>query len=291
MIVTGDTSGIDELEEQYQSEKVLRGERSISGKIVDAAILDTRYSAHFLVEISNGQQYGVAIKDIFDPKDGDDLVTLYRSLDIPPESGLDALLGKTIVLSLPTQGRERIELLLGSSRILAHRTDDLKQIRGGNMELPSTVQAALPRAYNYAVATDEEIGVDVPVAGIATDDDEVIIDLIDGWGTISVDLETTQEADPETPYERLVEFVGHGSVSQIGDGEIHITHISDFPIPNWASSPHDHLDFTYADFIMLEEDYTGEWVILGSAPVNIKFVEYALAAIFVILLFLAAALL
>lgn len=332
--MTGDSSDIDELEEQYQSEKVLQGEGSVSGQIVDVAIVgtevresvrekatfDTLYSVYFLVEISNGQRYGVAIKDIFDPEDGDDLVTLYQSLDVPPDAGLDALLGKTADLSLPTQERERIELSLGGSQINAHRTGDIEQIRDSDMELPSTVQAALTRAYSYEETVNEEIGIRVPVAEITTDDDSVTVDLADGWGSLSVDVETTQEMDPETPYERLIEYVGYGSVSQIEGGELYVAHMSEFPLPSkvvpkdemmaeakvrhaqsnlgvmtefmMLTSRRDHLDAVYDEFIMLDEDRAGVWAIFGSAEsLNRDFTKYVVAAIVIILLFLAAALL
>lgn len=332
--MAGDTSDIDKLEEQYQSEKVLRGEGSVSGQIVDAAIVgtevresvrekatfETQFSVYLLVEISNGQQYGVAIKDIFDPEEGDDLVTLYRSLDVPPDAALDALLGKTTDLSLPSQERERIELSLSGSQINAQRTDNIKQIREGDTELPLTVQAAHTRAYNYVETADEETGVRVPVAGMTTDDDEVTIDLADGWGSLSVDVETTQEVDPETPYERLIEYVGYGSVNQIEEGDLYVAHISEFSLPSkvvpkdemmaearvrhaqsnlgvmtefsMLTSRRDHFDTMYDEFIMLDEDRAGVWAIFGSADsLNRDFKKYAVAAIVVILLFLAAALL
>ncbi|WP_147438058.1 hypothetical protein [Halorubrum sp. Atlit-28R] len=332
--MAGDTSDIDKLEEQYQSEKVLRGEGSVSGQIVDAAIVgtevresvrekatfETQFSVYLLVEISNGQQYGVAIKDIFDPEERDDLVTLYRSLDVPPDATLDALLGKTTDLSLPTQERERIELSLSGSQINAQRTDNIKQIREGDTELPLTVQAAHTRAYNYVETADEETGVRVPVAGMTTDDDEVTIDLADGWGSLSVDVETTQEVDPETPYERLIEYVGYGSVSQIEEGDLYVAHISEFSLPSkvvpkdemmaearvrhaqsnigvmtefsMLTSRRDHFDTMYDEFIMLDEDRAGVWAIFGSADsLNRDFKKYAVAAIVFILLFLAAALL
>jgi hypothetical protein len=334
VVVTGDSSDIEELEVQYQSEQILQGEGSINGEIVDAAIVgtevresvregsifETRYSFYLLIEIPNGQQYGATIREIFDP-DGDDLVTLYRLLGVPPDAALDRLVGNTIGLSLPTQGQERIGLSLGGSQINAHRTDDIKQIREGDMELPPTVEVAHRRAYKYTKAADEEIGVRVPVTGISADDDRVIVDLADGWGSISVELDTTQETDPETPYERLVEYAGYGSVSQIEEGDIRIAYFSELSLPDkiyfknggtLANSKvrqartdqgflsdyatptplRDHLDTFYDEFIMLEEDRTGVWAVFGSADsLNPNFPKYTIAAVVILLLLLAVALL
>ncbi|RLM50988.1 hypothetical protein DVK06_08855 [Halorubrum sp. Atlit-28R] len=155
---------------------------------------------------------------------------------------------------------------------------------------------------------------------MTTDDDEVTIDLADGWGSLSVDVETTQEVDPETPYERLIEYVGYGSVSQIEEGDLYVAHISEFSLPSkvvpkdemmaearvrhaqsnigvmtefsMLTSRRDHFDTMYDEFIMLDEDRAGVWAIFGSADsLNRDFKKYAVAAIVFILLFLAAALL
>lgn len=105
-------------------------------------------------------------------------------------------------------------------------------------------------------------------------------------------VETTSSDNPETPYERLVEYVGHGSVTQVRDGGVYIIDVSNLWLPDTivpddkqmerARARHiktgnsvmmeyallksysDHFSDRYDDFIMTDKDLAGTWVIIGS---------------------------
>lgn len=189
--MTNDERTIEDLEDEYQVEKVLRGDEPISADITDVAVIeheppeslkqtgfDATYSVVLRTKIPAGQQFDVAITDIFDPADRNGLVTLFNSLGISPGEELSGLLDERVGLSLASDGQGDIQLYAADNRINANLLDNT-EYHAERSTAPDPLLNALSRGYNYHQRGDRS-GVSVQVADTAVGDDELVVSLADG---------------------------------------------------------------------------------------------------------------
>lgn len=295
---TGD--GIESLESQYQTEKLLTEgtdvqaeivdvgfvEEPLTGKIADIATFDSLFRVFLVIDLIGGGQYAVRINRFYDHENRGDLVSLYQGLGLRPTADLRILEGKTVTVTIDDSGYDdRIILHAGRNRIETSRVDR-EDVRNSSIQLPARFATVLGQAFEYAQRGEE--APPVMVRNLRRDDDQLTLHLEGGWGTIEVDI---TDHGRDSPYTRLVEDVGQGSVREIEGSEIYVRHFDDITFPDhvmdteqfeqelegmtlaemgsfsaWNSSEQEYLEKYHSGYVTTMQSRLGKFAIYSEEP-------------------------
>lgn len=282
-----ESDDIAELESEYQTDKILASDTTVQAEIIDAAWGEN--NVYLTLDIIGGHEYPVMITTIFDSDDADDVIELYRGLNLRPSGDLTELRGKKVKISKDPSNSNNIISLKVDNKSITAREVEPNQLPDTDRQLSEKIVEALRRAFSYRVYDKKATGVGID--DINRENDNLVLRLEQGWGSISVQ---TSGASDETPYTRLIESVGKGSVEQIKGSKLYFAPVSAFYLPDdvvrrdkianraetgedvmkavaadslgMITYEEDHFDDTYDDFILLIEDPVCRWVVFGSEP-------------------------
>lgn len=288
---------IEELEEEYQTQKVLSEGDEIEATItaVGYEIVDLHeslssvgekeqnYQVYFDLAVPGGADYTVRPQRRFNPSGGD-LIDVYRETDEDVRRDLTNLEGKTVRVS---EADGELSILVAGESVPALVED----VDVGTLptELPADVATSLQQAQQYRVGEGDVCRAIVEDLSVDRDADELTLHLDNSWSSITVPIEMDHVDGSSSDYERLVEKVGQGSVEQIEGADIYIAHLSTFDFPDdtvdkeelnseiedrtldegaalWMShdTHQEYLDSRYPEFVMLDRDRQGKWAVFAS---------------------------
>ena len=282
-----ESDDIAELESEYQTDKVLASDTAVQAEIIDAAW--GANNVYLTLDIIGGHEYPVMITTLFDNDDADDVIELFRGVNLRPSDDLTELRGEKVQISKdPSSSNDILSIKVDNKSITARGVES-NQLPDTDRQLSEEIVEALRRAFVYRFHGEKTTG--VGIEDIDKENDDLVLRLEQGWGTISVQ---TSGASDETPYTRLVESVGKGSVEQIKGSKLYFAPVSAFHLPddvvrrdklaNQAQTgedvmkavaanslgmityEEDHFNDNYDDFILLTEDPACRWVVFGSEP-------------------------
>ena len=234
------SDGVDELESQYQTEKLLSEGTWAQAEIVEAMWtestserLQKRNTPHdssirfyIVLDVHGGERYSVQIPDLYDHDERRGLVALYEGLNVEPTANPQVLAGHTVEVRTTDDLLNDILISAGHRTVAARRVDEIPHHRDydGPLKrpLPEQFVSSLKRTWKYALDGDTSVG--VQVRDLSKDGDDLVLHLEDGWGDVR--FETTSQNE-DSAYTRLVEQVGQGSVREIKGGKLYFGHVDD----------------------------------------------------------------
>ncbi|GAB7020314.1 hypothetical protein [Halostagnicola bangensis] len=263
---------VDALEEQYQVNKVLQSETDIQAEIVAAGWTDelnTDRTADICLQLSvpGTTEYFVFIKRLADQRYGGDFVELCQRLGHPPQKDLSVLRGTTVSTEIEQGSKHEFVILHDGESRIRTRVIDKDTVPTLQPTLPDDLAMSLSRLYTYRLANPGETGEQVQVTDLDVVDGELVLHLERRWGTITVPVE--DGPGDETPYNRLVENLGQGSVKEIEGTVIHTVHTEDIEDPingRFSDLDRENIETMYGDFLLEVEDHAGKWAVFASEP-------------------------
>lgn len=270
--------GVDELEDEYQRKKALS-----TGITDEATITNTFFSgtnevgqqAILRLETTAGESHLVGI-DLYDPETREDLITVYDHAGLSLENDPADLVGESIEISYKhieksyRDDKTMVILHCNSQKIETDWDFDLDNYRMNKM--PTEIKKSFFRAYRYV--NSDNLAMSQIVESISSDNECVYIDFAESNDRIKMSKNTTYTEDPQSSYERLIEYVGEGSVETIVDSRVYITHIStvyfgDHNDDMTSRKKKKKVQKSWEKIITIENTPTGVWIVSGVEPPSV----------------------
>lgn len=261
---------LDRFEREYQTEKVLNSSSGVQAEIIGAGWRDSPTETYvgaicLLLSVPGGADYPVIIPQYADSETGSDVVALLEWLEQTPQRDLSTLVGEQVAIDITADSETEFVRIAASDTVVRAQIVDPDVVRVADPSLPESVASAFKRLHTYRQRGGESIR----IAELSATEAELVLGLEDAWGEIRVPVERQYESEPVTPYERLVEHVGQGSVKQIEGGTIHLVHASDVPkylTTAFTDLDEEQRDSLYEGLVTTTTDCTGEWAIFLDEP-------------------------
>jgi|APHM01.1.fsa_nt_gi hypothetical protein len=220
-------SAIDEIESEYQAEKIVSTETTVGAEITDVeCIYDQDGSSpnqyHLTLSVYGGPEYTVSVAMI-EPQDGNDILRLYEEFGIQPNERLSELHGQRV--KIESNDISAPNITLGSDEVVETMgvvtASDQKRAVG---RMPAEAVNNIRRALEYR---QFDPPVEVRINEVRVENNELVLVLQENWGQISIEKASYSD-DSNSDYVRLIETVGQGSVKQIEGSYLFFAHESDF---------------------------------------------------------------
>lgn len=273
------SDGVDELESQYQTEKLLSEGTWAQAEIVEAmwtestserlqkrdTLHDSSIHFYIVLDVHGGERYSVQIPDLYDHDERRGLVALYEGLNVEPTANPQVLAGHTVeVRTTDDLLNKDILISAGHRTVAARRVDEIPSHRDydGPLKrpLPEQFVSSLKRTWKYALDGDTSVG--VQVRDLSKDGDDLVLHLEDGWGDVR--FETTSQNE-DSAYTRLVEQVGQGSVREIKGSKLYFGHLDDLGYEGESTivwKP-DILTDVNPHYVTLKRNRFGDWLVFS----------------------------
>lgn len=223
------TTDLAQLEEEYQVYRNLAAGERVPATVTDVGVTSVD---RVLVELSPIEGTAFVVGFEIDPSGLGDLRRLYAAVGRPLTSDLGCIVGDSVTIAFETPRLRRLSVPeAGLSDLVVapvSRVDERRLTR----HLPERYVVALRRVEAYESAEKDDDAAPaphrVPIDSVGSDDGTLtlVLDLCGEPWTGPIEVPTPDRIDG-TAYERVVEEVGHGSVTQVADGVMYAVRAAD----------------------------------------------------------------
>jgi hypothetical protein len=268
---------IEELEDEYQEKKALS-----TGTTDEATITDTYLyvgehvtgdRAILRLETTGGESHVVGI-NLYDPVDREDLITVYTHLEISPENNLQGLVNESVEMSYRREENQFVDdetvviLHCGQRSIETNSYVDFEDENYKKRPISTETWNKFLRAYRYVTLND--VVMSQKIKDISSDEEYVYIDFVESEDQVKLSREVGYDDEPSSPYERLVEYVGTGSVETLIDSNIYVAHLSAVNFneekDEYMDDKKERIQHAWDEVVTIEDTPTGNWIISGTKP-------------------------
>lgn len=269
--VESDDDLLDRFEERYQTEQVLNSSSGVEANITHAGWRDGTNDEYIgavclYLSVPGGSEFPVVVPSLTQ-KRGEDFLSLLEWLGQSPQQDLSVLENERVDIDIVSEsGKDFVRMDTGSGTLRGQVVDDPALVTNAPPELPERVVAGLAR-----VRADRRADGATPVRvdGLSATEQTLVLGLEGDWGTVEVPVERAYEQTPQTPYEKLVEHVGEGSVKQIEGGSVYLVRERDVPGylgTKFARRSGEQRRGAYDEYAGITADTAGRWALFVDEP-------------------------
>ena len=265
MSKTEDKQKKSEMNQRFMEHKLLS--EGIQTEITNVRI-DQDDKPLIILDSTERGSYTVQLDRIHDPNNGHDLVNLYRMFTVNPNADISELVGRTVTISYSNNGEDRLNIRCNGTSVDGTIREDTEYCKHSS-ELTEDQETSLILGYNNESTNGSITSYQIEDVNIK----DSTLEIVTQEFTKEFNEEYSYSEDQQTPYERLIDYAGSGSIQNLEGSTIYV--VSKENIYSKSDDFHiDKLPLSWSTVCETEDDK----IIFASKPSNDKLLQSKLVS-------------